>query len=76
MGGDFTLSDDSHCARHVGTHYGKLQDFVERIDLRVITIFEIFFTTEATEATEDDPFPGISKKTIPVANIRNHPIFD
>ena len=70
MGGDFTLSDDSHGVRHVGTHYGKLHDFVERIDLRVITIFEKNLTTE------DDPFPGVSKKTVPVANIRDHPIFD
>ena len=70
MGGDFTLSDDSHSARHVGTHYGKLHDFVERIDLRLITIFENNFTTE------DDPCPVFSKKTVPVANIRDHPIFD
>ena len=70
MGGDFTLSDDSHGARHVGTHYGELHDFVERIDLRVITIFE------KNLITEDDPFPRASKKTVPVANIRDHPIFD
>lgn len=69
MGGDFTLSDDSHGARHVGTHYGRLHEFVERIDLRVITIFK------KNAATEDDPSPGVSKMTVPMANIRDHPVF-
>ncbi len=70
MGGDFTLSDDSHGTSHVGTNYGKLPDFIERIDLHVIT----FFQKNAT--TEDDRFPGVSKKRVPMANIRDHPIFD
>lgn len=70
MGGEFTLSDDSHGARHVGTHYRKLLEFVERIDLDVITIFE------KNATTEDDPFPGLTKKTVAMANITDHPIFD
>ena len=70
MGGDCTLSDDSHGTRHVGTHYGKLHEFVERIDLRVITIFE------KNATTEDDPFPGVTKMTVTMANITDHPTFD
>ena len=70
MEGDFTLSDDSHGAGHVGTHYGKLHEFVEGIDLHVITIFE------KNATTEDDPFPGVTKITVPMANITDHAIFD
>ena len=70
MGGDFTLSDDCHGTTHVGTNYAELPDFIEAIDLHVITFFE------KNGTTEDDRFSGVSRKTVPMANIRAHPIFD
>ena len=70
MGGNFTLSDDSHGTSHVGTNYGKLRDFVEKIDLYRITIFE------KNLSTDDHRFPGVSKKSVPMAIIKDHPIFD
>ena len=69
-GGHFTLSDDSHCTGHVGTHYAELMHFVERAGNLHIVVFE------KGAQTKDSRFPGVSSGTISLANIQGHSVFN
>lgn len=69
MGGNFTLSDDSHGKDQVGTNYGKLLDFVEVNGLSTLIYFE------KDIATRDDRFPGVSTKPVSLMNIKEHPFY-
>jgi len=69
MGGNFTLSDDSHGIGHVATNYEKLPEFLEKAGIRTIVYFEKGSTTK------DPRFPGVSVGMSKVKDLCEHSIF-
>lgn len=57
MGGQFTLSDDSHGVEQVGTSYERLLRFVEETRIKEIVYFERGSTSK------DIRFPNILTST-------------
>ncbi|KAL6717079.1 FK506 binding protein proline rotamase rapamycin-binding protein [Lecanora helva] len=68
-GGQFTISDDSHGVSYVGTNYGRLLQFIEKLDVVSLTFLEKGCNTK------DPRFPNVSSETVSIAQIRKHPVF-
>lgn len=68
-GGAFTLSDDSHGIKQVGTNYGQCLGFAEKTGITSITCLE------KGAATRDSRFPGISANAIGLKELKVHPSF-
>ncbi len=68
-GGQFTLSDDSHGIKQVGTNYPRLLMFIEKVEISPVIFFE------KGSPTKDERFPGITTKAVSLAKLRAHPIF-
>ena len=66
MKGRFVLSDDSHGTKQIGHSYDKLLDYVERLGINQVTIFEM------SKVTKDERFPGIGTRGVSVHNLRKH----
>ncbi|CAF9904283.1 MAG: histidinolphosphatase [Alectoria fallacina] len=68
-GGAFTLSDDSHGIKQVGTNYGRCLSFAEEAGITSITILE------KGVATRDSRFPGITTNVVSLMELKEHPSF-
>ena len=66
MKGRFVLSDDSHGTGQIGHSYDKLLNYIERLGIDKITIFE------NSKITKDERFPGIGTREVSVRNLRKH----
>ena len=66
-GGAFTLSDDSHGIKQVGTNYSRCLSFAEKAGISSIAFLE------KGAATKDSRFPGISTKTVSLVGLEKHP---
>ncbi|KAL9136986.1 MAG: hypothetical protein Q9175_001820 [Cornicularia normoerica] len=68
-GGAFTLSDDSHGIKQVGTNYGRCLSFAEKTGIISITFLE------KGAATKDSRFPGISTNAVSLVELKERPGF-
>lgn len=68
MGGEFTMSDDSHGIAQVGTNYSRGLSYLERLGVRNLWTFErqphpgVAVSTKAT----------LSDKAVPIDVFRQH----
>ncbi|KAI4169867.1 MAG: hypothetical protein LQ343_005417 [Gyalolechia ehrenbergii] len=69
LGGQFTLSDDSHGIDHVGSYYRDLLRFAGKVGITQITFFE------KGSATQDCQLPEVTAKTTPLSQLQSHPFF-
>jgi histidinol-phosphatase (PHP family) len=67
MGGEFTMSDDSHGIAQVGTNYGRGLSFLESVGVKTLWTFE------------RQPHPGVAgsratltDKAVPIEGFRKH----
>ncbi|KAL9076496.1 MAG: hypothetical protein Q9161_000827 [Pseudevernia consocians] len=68
-GGAFTLSDDSHGIKQVGTNYGQCLSFAEKAGITSIVFLE------EGAATKDSRFPGIATNSVSLIELQEHPSF-
>ena len=68
-GGAFTLSDDSHGIKQVGTNYGQCVSFAEKAGITSIVFLE------EGAATKDSRFPGIATNSVSLIELKEHPSF-
>ncbi|KAF6234561.1 hypothetical protein HO173_007186 [Letharia columbiana] len=68
-GGAFTLSDDSHGIKQVGTNYGRCLSFAEKTGITSVHFLE------KGAATKDSRFPGISTNAVSLIELKKHPSF-
>ncbi|KAL9026211.1 MAG: hypothetical protein Q9196_005090 [Gyalolechia fulgens] len=69
LGGQFTLSDDSHGIDHIASHYRDVLGFAEKVGIRQITFLE------QGPATKDSQLPGVTAKTTRLFQLQRHPFF-
>ncbi|KAL8940561.1 MAG: hypothetical protein Q9216_002748 [Gyalolechia sp. 2 TL-2023] len=69
LGGQFTLSDDSHGIDQIGSNYRDLLRFAEKVGITQITFLEM------GPATQDSQLPNVTAKTTPLSQLHNHPFF-
>lgn len=69
LGGQFTLSDDSHGIDHIGSDYRELLRFAEKVGITQITFLE------ARSAIQGSQLPDVTAKTTPLAQLQSHPFF-
>ncbi|KAI4087078.1 MAG: hypothetical protein LQ339_008958 [Xanthoria mediterranea] len=69
LGGNFTISDDSHGVDQVGSHYRELLRFAKEVGIMQITYFE------KGSSNRDPRFPNVTSKTTTMSLLQNHPFF-
>lgn len=75
MGGQFTLSDDSHGIAQVATHYAQTMTFLQRNGIDELIYFEKT-ATESSPLGDATSNPRTTKKPVSVKDLREtHPFF-
>ena len=67
MGGSFVLSDDSHGVEQVAWGYDKILDFMHKVGVNRLTVFE------RGSPTFDGRFPGMTTREVLVSDLECHP---
>ncbi len=75
MGGQFTLSDDSHGVAQVATHYAQTLAFLDKNGIESLVFFEKTITDSSSVEGATNGL-RITKKTVSVQALREkHPFF-
>lgn len=69
MGGNFTVSDDSHGIDQIGSSYRELLRFAQEVGITHFTYFE------KGSPTKDSRFPDIAIRTTALSQVQSHPFF-
>ncbi|KAI4266455.1 MAG: hypothetical protein L6R38_008728 [Xanthoria sp. 2 TBL-2021] len=69
LGGNFTISDDSHGIDQIGCHYRELLCFAQEVGILQITYFQ------KDSSDKDLRFPNVTSKTITLSLLESHPFF-
>ncbi|KAL8693028.1 MAG: hypothetical protein Q9218_002043 [Villophora microphyllina] len=69
LGGQFTISDDSHGVDQIGSHYRELLQFAQNVGITQITYLE------RGSETKDPRFPNVTTKITNLSQLHSHTFF-